>query len=335
MKNVLIPTISKKSVFLDYLRGPVNVRCTPSESKVDEDVIEDQENTLKAIEDLHFTENHVDNNETEVSPQIQKSIDSSETIIHQLKLLGLLKHQSWSSDFMEDIQVTLKGAIQRMTEIMDELQDQNCCLNSSDCEIGSMSSIGSLATEADENCRRLRLAFQSLFNVSLDTTLNAFQLLDRCFAASKEPLSCNLDCGLPQSIDLFKIYRKLEEMESAMSTRGIGPVRLIKDQTQLQRKLQTIQNFTSSVNGFVIEIQNQVLNNQYMIPEVFESVEKRVKDPLVFLKQLWDWLRNMNNRVIQLHPEIRKEVYILHLNTILAATKCATNIQTTPESKIE
>lgn len=301
---------------------------------MDEDFIEDQENTLKAIEDLQFTENQVENNETEVSPQIQKSIDSSEAIIHQLKLLGLSDPQVWSFEYMEDIQITLKGALQRKSEIMDELQDQNCCLNSSGFEIGSMSSIGSLATQADENCRRLGLAFQSLFNVSLDTTLSAFQLLGQCFALSKNPLSCNFECGLPQSIDLLRIYRKLEEMESAMSTRGIGPVRLIKDQTQIQRKLQTIQNFTKSVHQFVIEIQNQVLNNQYMIPEVSESVEKRVENPLVLLKQLWDWLRDVNNRVIQLHPELKKEVYVLHLNTILKATKCATSIQTTPESKI-
>eukprot|EP00210_Caulerpa_lentillifera_P008009 g7648.t1 len=338
----------------DSGEGSLNHQCPDYqdslvESPTFQDWPEDQENMLQTIEALHITEEKrgIDNHHhhQELPQSIQKTIDASDDAIHQLKHLNLsdaIMNKQCSFEFMKRVENALKNALQKMNEIIEELQDQNCSLQSSDMEVGSFSSMGSLMTEAHENCRKLGLACQDLFDISLDTCLNALILLELLFESCDNDLDSILTQCLPQTMDLIRLYQKLMDLESKMSIQGIGPVRLVKNERTEGRKLNTVQTLVHSVNKLVTEIQRHLLHEKYMESGTLsesmtlrtgndDDVVVEASSPLIVLKQSWNWLCGVSLRLGKLHKGLRMEIFSLHLTTLLDATHRCIEIQSTPE----
>eukprot|EP00210_Caulerpa_lentillifera_P005420 g5182.t1 len=304
---------------------------------VDDDWQDEKENVLRTIENFVSAERSSGLDCSELPLQIQQTIDASEEAIELMKQLDISADSIKQNNipaFTEKVQLALKNAIQRLNGIIDELQDQICDLQFSECEAESVFSISSLATQADENCCQLGLAFQSLYDVTLEHCLNALSTLDRSFEFCKDDMESKMNCCLSQTLELMRLYRQLDELERSMSCRGIGPVKLFVDDEQHQQKLTTIQNFIKSVSGFVVKIQDEILNEKYMKSSPLDfsiGAHKRVNKPQDLLKKVWNWIREVYRRSVHIHPELKREIFTAHLDTILDAANRSILIQTTPE----
>ena len=232
--------------------------------------------------------------------------------------------ERWS----RSLTVAVENALSVMRKIVSEMRE-NCHECRSNSSWSSASSGGSLCDQKDHALLLLLRILQDLYDEVAASTLLLTELIDNWFRQEKDHYRI-VDPGFRLALKLATILREIVEFECVMCGEGVGPVKVLaQDSINDKKETQLIATF-DAVNRRVCCIQATTLDGISAERADMSTAERGHRADM--LQKCWESVKEVTHRVASCHPSLKCTLYTYLIDTLTSAVHSLKNVQSTTES---
>ena len=240
----------------------------------------------------------------------------------------MMRKETLKERWSKSLTVAVENALSVMGKIVSEMRE-NCHEYRSNSSWSSASSGGSLCDQKDHALLCLLKILQDLYDEVAVSTLLLTQLIHHWFCQEKDDRRI-VDPGFRLALKLASILREIVEFECVMCHEGVGPVRVLpQNSTNDKKEKQLIVTF-DAMNRRVRCIQETILGGNSPEGEEMSMAERGQGADM--LQKCWESVKEVMYRVASCHPTLKCSLYTYLLGTLTSAVHSLKNIQSTKES---